>query len=68
VTPIIGMRLPSNFRSASKQRGLSSCRLLEQLGVRNEGSLRQRWVAKGGAVCGTAFYGLLREEWPPVRA
>jgi RimJ/RimL family protein N-acetyltransferase len=39
-----------------------SCGLLERLGFRNEGLLRQRWAAKG-AVYDTRFYGLLREEW-----
>ncbi len=42
----------------------ASCRLLERLGFRNEGLLRQRWVAKGAAY-DIRFYGLLREEWSP---
>jgi [ribosomal protein S5]-alanine N-acetyltransferase len=41
----------------------ASCRLLERLGFRNEGLLRQRWVAKGAAY-DIRFYGLLRDEWP----
>jgi [ribosomal protein S5]-alanine N-acetyltransferase len=40
----------------------ASCRLLERLGFRNEGLLRQRWVAKGAAY-DIRFYGLLRDEW-----
>jgi RimJ/RimL family protein N-acetyltransferase len=44
----------------------ASCRLLERLGFRKEGLLRERWLAKG-AVYDTSFYGLLREEWQSVR-
>jgi [ribosomal protein S5]-alanine N-acetyltransferase len=40
----------------------ASCRLLERLGFRAEGLLRQRWQAKG-AVYDTRLYGLLRDEW-----
>jgi ribosomal-protein-alanine N-acetyltransferase len=42
-----------------------SCQLLERLGFKFEGLLRQRWVKEGKA-CDTRFYGLLREEWPVV--
>jgi RimJ/RimL family protein N-acetyltransferase len=41
---------------------IASCQLLERLGFRNEGLLRQRWVAKGETY-DARFYGLLREEW-----
>ncbi len=44
---------------------VASCRLLERLGFRSEGLLRQRWVAKG-ATYDTRFYGLLRDEWSPA--
>lgn len=40
----------------------ASCRLLERLGFRPEGLLRQRWQAKG-VVYDTRLYGLLRDEW-----
>lgn len=40
----------------------ASARLLEALGFRREGLLRQRWTAKGRTY-DTAFYGLLAEEW-----
>jgi ribosomal-protein-alanine N-acetyltransferase len=39
----------------------ASCRLLEALGFVHEGTLRQRWVAKGTAY-DTRFYGLLAGE------
>lgn len=41
----------------------ASVRLLERVGFRCEGRLRQRWVAKGAAY-DVSFYGLLRSEWP----
>lgn len=44
---------------------VASRRLLERLGFRPEGLLRQRWQAKG-AVYDTRFYGLLRDEWAAV--
>ncbi len=46
-------------------RNLRSCRLLEHLGFRREGLLRQRWRV-GGEVQDTALYGLLRDELVPV--
>lgn len=42
----------------------ASGRLLQRLGFRYEGPLRQRWIVVG-EVCDSAFYGLLRAEWPP---
>ena len=41
----------------------ASARLLQRLGFRREGLLRQRWVAKGEAK-DVEIFGLLRDEWP----
>jgi ribosomal-protein-alanine N-acetyltransferase len=46
-------------------RNHASARLLERLGFRREGLLRQRWIV-AGEVCDSAWYGLLREDWQPV--
>lgn len=43
-------------------RNVASARLLQRLGFRREGLLRQRWVTKGEAKDVEA-YGLLRDEW-----
>ncbi len=43
----------------------ASCRLLERIGFTLEGTLRQRWVAKGAAY-DTHIYGLLADEWRPI--
>jgi [ribosomal protein S5]-alanine N-acetyltransferase len=40
----------------------ASCKLLERLGFTLEGTLRQRWQAKG-VVYDTHLYGLLQHEW-----
>jgi ribosomal-protein-alanine N-acetyltransferase len=40
----------------------ASARVLERLGFRHEGLLRERWIV-GGQICDTAFYGLLRRDW-----
>jgi RimJ/RimL family protein N-acetyltransferase len=40
----------------------ASCRLLEALGFRAEGRLRQRWTAKGRTY-DTTMYGLLADGW-----
>jgi RimJ/RimL family protein N-acetyltransferase len=45
----------------------ASCALLERTGFRREGTLRQRWCAKGRSY-DTHFYGLLAEEWHAGRA
>lgn len=45
-------------------RNVRSCRLLERLGFRREGLLRERWRV-GGDVQDTALYGLLRDELVP---
>ena len=37
--------------------------LLRRIGFRLEGTLRKRWVAKGGPPYDTNFYGFLAEEW-----
>lgn len=44
-------------------RNPASARLLQRLGFRREGLLRQRWVTKGAAR-DVGIYGLLRDEWP----
>ncbi|UXI67928.1 GNAT family N-acetyltransferase [Tahibacter amnicola] len=44
-------------------RNLDSCRLVEHLGFRREGLLRQRWRV-GDEVSDSALYGLLRAEFP----
>lgn len=41
---------------------VASCRLLEGLGFRLEGRLRQRWTAKG-TTYDTCLYGVLGQEW-----
>lgn len=41
---------------------VASCRLLERAGFTLEGTLRQRWVAKGSAH-DTNMYGCLADEW-----
>ncbi len=47
-------------------RNEASIRLLEALGFRREGVLRERWCV-GGEVADTLFLGLLRREWRPDR-
>jgi [ribosomal protein S5]-alanine N-acetyltransferase len=49
-------------------RNAASCRLVERLGFRREGYLRERWRVNG-EVCDSALYGLLRREFlrePPA--
>ena len=43
-------------------RNLPSIRLLEHVGFRNEGYLRERWLVAGETE-DSVFYGLLRREW-----
>jgi [ribosomal protein S5]-alanine N-acetyltransferase len=43
-------------------RNLSSIRLLERVGFRSEGYLRERWFVDGETE-DSVFYGLLRREW-----
>ncbi len=45
-------------------RNEGSLRILERLGFRNEGLLRERWNV-GGEIQDTAFLGLLAKEWRP---
>jgi RimJ/RimL family protein N-acetyltransferase len=46
-------------------RNHASARLLERLGFRPEGLLRERWIV-AGEVSDSAVYGLLRAEWDGV--
>lgn len=48
-------------------RNLPSCKLLERLGFKREGLLRERWNVNG-EICDTALYGLLARELIRVRA
>lgn len=43
-------------------RNSASAKVLERVGFRREGLLRERWIV-GDEVSDTAFYGLLRREW-----
>jgi [ribosomal protein S5]-alanine N-acetyltransferase len=43
-------------------RNAASSRLLERLGFRHEGRLRERWFVNG-EVCDSEYHGLLRHEW-----
>lgn len=43
-------------------RNLASCRLVERMGFRREGLLRERWHV-AGETCDSAMYGLLASEW-----
>lgn len=43
-------------------RNAASARLLERLGFRREGLLRERWIV-GDEVSDSALYGLLQREW-----
>mgnify|MGYP002147930357 CR=1 FL=1 len=45
-------------------RNAASCRALERLGFRHEGTLRERWWV-AGEVSDTALYGLIRSDWHP---
>lgn len=45
-------------------RNLASIRLLEAVGFRSEGYLRERWLV-GDETEDSVFYGLLRREWNP---
>jgi len=47
-------------------RNANSAKSLERLGFRAEGLLRERWIV-AGEVSDTAYYGLLRSEWPAAR-
>ena len=43
-------------------RNVPSAQILERLGFRREGHLRERWIV-AGEVSDTALYGLLQREW-----
>lgn len=43
-------------------RNVASARVLERLGFRREGLLRERWIVNG-EVSDSAIYGLLRRDW-----
>lgn len=43
-------------------RNTASTRLLQRLGFRHEGRLRERWFVND-EVCDSEYYGLLRHEW-----
>jgi RimJ/RimL family protein N-acetyltransferase len=43
-------------------RNTASARVLERLGFRREGLLRERWIVNGEK-SDSAIYGLLRAEW-----
>ena len=43
-------------------RNVPSARILENLGFKQEGILRDRWIV-GGEASDSAIYGLLRKEW-----
>ena len=43
-------------------RNVPSCRVVERVGFRQEGLLRQRWHV-GGEITDSAMYGLLRDEY-----
>lgn len=43
-------------------RNAASARLLQRLGFRHEGHLRERWMVRG-EVSDTDFYGLLQSDW-----
>jgi RimJ/RimL family protein N-acetyltransferase len=43
-------------------RNEASARLLERLGFKKEGFMRERWIVNG-EICDTDYYGLLRAGW-----
>lgn len=48
-------------------RNAASAKILERLGFRREGLLRERWIV-GEEVSDSALYGLLAAEWSGLRA
>lgn len=48
-------------------RNVNSERILDKLGFRREGLLRERWNV-GGEIQDTAFFGLLAKDWQPRTA
>lgn len=49
-------------------RNTRSCAAIERLGARREGVLRKHRVASDGSVGDTAYFSVLDDEWPAVRA
>jgi RimJ/RimL family protein N-acetyltransferase len=49
-------------------RNVRSRAAIERLGARPEGVLRKHRVAADGSVGDTAYYGIVDDEWPDVRA
>jgi [ribosomal protein S5]-alanine N-acetyltransferase len=47
-------------------RNIASAKTLEKLHFQREGYLRQRWIV-ANEITDTAFYGLLRQEWPHLK-
>jgi RimJ/RimL family protein N-acetyltransferase len=47
-------------------RNAASAKVLERLGFRLEGQMRERWIV-ADEICDTAFYGLLRRDWEERR-
>ena len=66
VTQLFGSGSLRRLEAEVDPRNVASCRLLERLGFRNEGLLRQRWTAKGASY-DTRFYGLLGDDWQAAR-
>ena len=53
--------------ATADERNVPSCRVMEKIGMRREGSLRQSRVA-GSELIDEAHFGLLRAEWEKGRA
>lgn len=49
-------------------RNTRSCAAIERLGARHEGVLRKHRVASDGSVGDTAYFSIVDDEWPAVRA
>ena len=49
-------------------RNARSCAAIERLGARPEGVLRKHRVAADGTVGDTAYFSVVDDEWPEVRA
>lgn len=46
----------------------TSRRAIQRIGAREEGTLRSHMVVAGGRLRDTVYYGIIREEWPGVKA
>lgn len=49
------------------ERNLQSRRAIEKIGAKYEGTLRQHLKTKDGFIRNTAFYSILKSEWPSLR-